>query len=389
MHTFNRGTVRICCDSDLMNSGGNTAGRFEETWNNELWKSVRRSFLDDKPHRVCNICWNKEKNGIKSFRDPRRQQELLAKTNPDGSMQSGPEEIAIRLGNECNLRCVMCTPHNSTQWYKDQKVYKKHVDSLFGDEIKVNFLNEGSWNYDVLKSAKRIQFAGGEPLIIKSHYKILDKLIEMGRANDVELSYYTNGTIFPKDLIERAIHFKDIHLNISIDGIKEQYNYIRYPGKWNQVESIVRLIDQENLPNLNLRIVEVYFFLTAFSVESLFDWRDSVNFKKKPDVILQDLSEPEFFDVRHYPQFLKDRWIASLKSLETRVNDGYEYDSVKAQRIRLEAPFETLPGMFEKLQKFLNDLDLNRKIDHRLAYPDISWKRESPLWKTLKSFFHP
>ena len=73
---------------------------------------------------------------------------------------------------------------------------------------------------------RRVEFAGGEPLMDPYHYKILDKLAEYG--DNIELKYATNGTTLG---IKggRTIHdywpkFKSIAVNVSIDGYTTRMN---------------------------------------------------------------------------------------------------------------------------------------------------------------------
>ena len=86
----------------------------------------------------CEHCFLQEKVGKKSFRQMhneewtkkigeeeihRRVKESIVN---EWQMLSDPIYLDLRLSNLCNLKCRMCSPHNSSQIAKEhKKLYKK------------------------------------------------------------------------------------------------------------------------------------------------------------------------------------------------------------------------------------------------------------------------
>ena len=79
----------------------------------------------------------------------------------------------LKLSNKCNFKCRMCSWTSSSSFELEQ----------FG---KIS----GKWNasektYEEVEPflgvVKHIYFSGGESIIIDEHWKIMDKLIELGR----------------------------------------------------------------------------------------------------------------------------------------------------------------------------------------------------------------
>ena len=83
----------------------------------------------------------------------------------------------------------------------------------------------------------QLYFAGGESTVIEEHYTILDKVIEMGYADKLELRYNSNGIELPDRLLEQWKHFKKVRFHYSVDSIFDMNDYIVHPSKWEHTEA--------------------------------------------------------------------------------------------------------------------------------------------------------
>jgi len=62
-------------------------------------------------------------------------------------------------------------------------------------------------------------------------------LIEEKSAQRIAMTLSTNGTVANKELLESmATNFKDLAFSVSIDGINDRFEYLRHPGKWEEVK---------------------------------------------------------------------------------------------------------------------------------------------------------
>jgi sulfatase maturation enzyme AslB (radical SAM superfamily) len=160
----------------------------------------------------------------------------------------------------------MCNPLDSTNWKDWDKVvpfYKKENNYLVptverlvkkpGQYIGPFDDTDNWWSSfeKLLPHFKRVEFAGGEPLMDPQHFKILDMLKPYG-AN-IELKYATNGTTLGiskgRTIHEYWPHFRSVAVNVSIDGIGDVYNYIRGNGNFKEVERNIKEI--QTIPNIN------------------------------------------------------------------------------------------------------------------------------------------
>ena len=142
----NNGDLRICCNTNsyspqrgiMRKEDGTIYNAGRDDWNTArnapILKEVRASMLKGEWHPECERCRQEEVNGIRSRREYEHDDwakwfgnyidydKAAAITDADGTMDVEQQEINfvdIRYGNFCNLKCRMCGPTDSHQWYDD------------------------------------------------------------------------------------------------------------------------------------------------------------------------------------------------------------------------------------------------------------------------------
>jgi organic radical activating enzyme len=141
--------------------------------------------------------------------------------------------LELQLDITCNGGCVICGPHLSTFW---QSQFKKfNIQDVVPIKLKAepNIVKDILSVVDIQK-CKRILFSGGEALLSSHDLEIITAIKD---KSVVTLQYITNGSVKPS--AERAAlwaQFKEVKLICSIDAIEKQFEYIRYPLQWDEVE---------------------------------------------------------------------------------------------------------------------------------------------------------
>lgn len=268
------GEIRHCCNGGYDVNGIKLPNvshlTTEGIINNDFIQDLRDSFIKEEKHPVCKRCWKMEDMDIMSFRDvsnryKRFDMNVTGRKNIKKVIDfEDIEYIDITLGNKCNLACRMCLPSSSSLLAKQQKeigIYDGDIDIEHSAGSKEKILNL----FAKAKNLKKIYMLGGEPLINEFHYEILDLLIAKDRAKNVGIYFNTNlkvnkiSSYYP--IWEK---FHSVHIQASIDGTHECYEYIRYPGKWDKLyksfKELSDLIDQKKyllsispvLQNLNV-----------------------------------------------------------------------------------------------------------------------------------------
>jgi hypothetical protein len=91
--------------------------------------------------------------------------------------------------------------------------------------------------------------------MIDQHFDMLQGIVDRGVADQVEIHYNTNGTLFPDRGPEIWRHFKTVEIAFSVDDIGARFEYQRSNASWGTVkENINRFrIMRESMPNLQLQ----------------------------------------------------------------------------------------------------------------------------------------
>lgn len=309
------GDMRLCCNSNSSGAGfdheiglvknetGRPANFGTETpmsaWNNEYMRSVRTTMMEGNIPSSCNKCFDEEHKGVVSKRmwetgtwleDGIDIPELLAQTHEDGTVPDQLVYLDLRLGHTCNLKCIMCSPHDSSQWVGD---HKKVFPLFQHPELKTqmswdkksfnNFWHENPdfWKemYAQIPNLKQVYFAGGEPLMIREHKWFLEEIIRQGYANKILIRYNTNGLLVDDEIIDLWSKFKKVKVGFSVDAVGDRNWYIRYPSEWSTIEKNLHRLD--NTPdNIHVSIATAIQILNIKHLADFARWKVTQNFKK-------------------------------------------------------------------------------------------------------------
>ncbi|MEM7646802.1 MAG: twitch domain-containing radical SAM protein, partial [Pseudomonadota bacterium] len=260
--TLTDGHMPLCCVSEGTSSLNLNKETFSDHWNSKALTNVRKKLMKDQPIKDCRRCYEEEKNGYRSHRviENKAWIEKLGSKAIDGILEDFEEKeiagviaIDLRLGNTCNLQCVMCQPRESSKWngaakkfigeLRDQSLvkewnYKRNIkvenfewyrNSIFWENLK-----------SFLPTLREIIIGGGEPMLIKEHLQFIKECTESGEAAHIHLRYHTNMTVFPEEMVPYWEKFERVEFFSSIDGMEDVGHYVRYPAQWDKVENNVQ-----------------------------------------------------------------------------------------------------------------------------------------------------
>lgn len=236
-------------------------------WNSDQLNDIRDKNNNNQWLPGCWQCQTLEKTGIKSFR-----LSMIEKFGRHPNL-SGPQRIDLLFDRNCNLACRTCGPGSSTLWEKQYKEMKLPVDIVSGHDNteRIKKILQGL----DLSNVGMIQFCGGETLLGNKYWEIAKWLADNipDAKNKIELGFQTNGTqpIHSRwfDVIEK---FKLVKLMISIDGVGDRFDYLRWPATWNQtVDNIMNL--KQTLPgNVMFFVQECTSCLNLYHYNEVRDW---------------------------------------------------------------------------------------------------------------------
>ena len=325
LHINTIGDVQPCCMAPFGTSLGNINEKsFDEIWNGDSMKDARQRLLNDLPLDTCKGCYEKEQSSNWSLRKASIMKyhesviPLLETTHPDGgSYDSKPIYWDIRFSNICNMRCRMCGHFSSSKWFNDAKELSTKFDNhnylahssnraiVKGVEDSQSLLDRLD---EYLPFVQELYFAGGEPMIMEEHYRILKRLDEL-ELYDTFIRYNTNFLQLAykdKDIVELWKNFTNIFCSISVDSFGNRAEIIRHDTKWSTIENNVARVKQE-VPHVKFNITPTVQILNIFSIPRLHkDWCKQ-GWTGPNDLFLNILHSPDFYNIKALPPHLKQK----------------------------------------------------------------------------------
>jgi organic radical activating enzyme len=257
---------RASTDNKILNLSKNTVN---EVINSDSYRKIRLEMLSGTVPSACRGCSRVERAGgiSKRLKDGTKynlnHDEI---TQPDGTITPDLQDIELRLGNYCNLKCRGCNAESSTSWIQDYHKLKTVVqlpssyDNLLTDSsTDYSWCESDRFYQDLLNNSpnvKSIHISGGEPFLVPKHFDLLDRLIDSGKTN-LGIHYITNlnyrfDKIVPA--LEKLKSFKYCSISFSIDDVNERNTYIRSLSDWN--------LTIENLKKFLKLYPEFYYSIT-------------------------------------------------------------------------------------------------------------------------------
>jgi organic radical activating enzyme len=246
LYTEPKGEMKPCCIADGFDEPINLKKMsIEDAFNSTQMKQLRKDMTEGKRNKACDVCYKKEDATGYSPRKMFNENTLwhMPEVKEDFSVPTDFQHIDIRFSNLCNFKCRMCNHDFSSNWYEDMKKIRpqnvretkvlKATDTIVEDLIPH------------LSKIRSFYFAGGEPLIMPEHYKVLKYL----HTNFPKVKFYTHESPDPyMEKVDISIHyntnlsilrfektnlipiwkdFKQIFLSISCDGVGKVGEYQR------------------------------------------------------------------------------------------------------------------------------------------------------------------
>ena len=338
---------KVCCVSDSsLNEGKNTFNllqkkTFEVLQSNPL-KEIRKNMLCGQPSKYCSACYKEEAAGTFSMRQfyldayPAAWDDLSRHAPTDGSWDQPVKHLELRLGNLCNLKCIMCDPSSSSNFNDYSLIYPQSPKIIQASD-STKFIEEKNLNFlmSQLNGVEAITFRGGEPLINPFHFKILESLKSTGQASSISLSYTTNLTQLPDRLFSLWKAFKNVEIWASVDGPDELNHFIRYPSSWAQLNKNLKKLDDWafQISNLTWGIVTTVQAYNAVYLDEIFNLLALFPTSYKIPFI-NHLQNPQILSFDHLSRSSLEQAITRLKKAISTQTDNQKKLSSLAQKIR-------------------------------------------------------
>ena len=311
--------------------------------NTNFKKQQRKLMLEGERPSECDYCWRAEDatHGDSEFFSDRITKSSESWARPDLEKLSNspwdqdvyPKYLEISFDTLCNFKCMYCSPEFSTTW--KQEIQQHGPYNLTGISLhSLDYLKESGrmpiqvgadnpyidafwkWWPEAAKHLHVFRVTGGEPLMSKQVYKLLDYLIENPQP---QLEFNINSNLdVPPELFEKFIAkmkiiqetkaVKVFKLYTSNEAHGKQAEYIRFGLNYDRwLKNCHRVLSE--IPDSHLTVMAAFNIL---SIPSFKKFMDDIIEMKHMYTIQPIRKHPVSLDVPYirWPQFLAP-WVIS------------------------------------------------------------------------------
>ena len=424
---MDRGEFRSCCRTPsktvpeyLLQEKG-----IDAFLNNEALVQSRLDLLQGIRHSDCQSCWNLEDRGMKSPREPenfwnflkrerviprdleyneenvRTELEKINNLDHPFLRAKKPYMMEISLGNTCDLKCMYCNHHYSTQWatelIKIREITQEQYDREFPKAAPSYESKFWEWFNEVgCWSIHRINMIGGEPLIIPEFYEYVEKMtVQFDKIQHIKklkptlcivTNLHTPANYFNRfiDRLPDITKVFDLEILISMESLENRAEYIRNGISWNRFNSNVHKLLSTKNTNLHIGFLMSVNALSIPTTKNFVEYatnlsdqyqipiglkQNIVNFPKwqNPMILPQEFSKYLYDTIEYMGQHVArmpnptdyygryDQYMIFLKSLaDSMANNTGDYTEDR-----------------KKFYQWFNDFDKRRGINLVETFPEL------------------
>jgi organic radical activating enzyme len=397
--------------------------------NTQFKKLQRKTMLKGGRPKECDYCWNVEDANPDAFSDRIMKSgeawafpyfDKIKKSDPGDNIQ--PSYVEISFSNQCNMSCGYCDVKSSSNWQHEIKKHGHYPTSgmynntewMERDGIvpiphtKPNPYRDAFWKWwpDLFPTLHTFRITGGEPILSKDTFKVLDYIIDNPKLNPMlEMSVNTN-LCAPQDMVEefidkvKFITDKDLVWNFalftSIESWGKHAEYMRdgmdTERFWNNLDMFLTKCQRPEatvMATYNLTSVPTYDKV----IKRVFEMKKKhYNGKRYRHygIILDTayLRHPEFLQVRLLSTYWIDKIRQDVKLMESLSEEKYthiyghghggyyDFEREKLRRVLdwVDAPLEDVKWLMKMRRDFIlfiDEFDKRRKKNFLKTFPEM------------------
>jgi organic radical activating enzyme len=363
------GRVKPCCrfaEKYRPNENNLKEKTLSEVFYGGWMNDVRDKMMRGEQVNGCIRCYQEEAAGKRSLRERYHDSKELPIDQLVDLDNPKIRWIELAISNDCNLACRMCDSRYSWKWFKEEQ-------AIFGTTYNTVEKSKSDISniYPFINDLVHIKFTGGEPLMTKDQWALVDKMLAERDCSDILLNYSTNCTIMPKDnWIKKWSKFKQVEFALSFDSSnKDESEYIRWPAKYETTEAVTkRFLELKQSHGFHV------FLRSTISLLNVWHMPESMQWWAEHDQGVQimnptHLTYPEILCVTVLPAHIKKRVTEKfdnyiLNSSNEKINKSLEY-------IRNFMNSKDDSYLLPQLKTYLEGTDKYREQDFFKSYPQF------------------
>ena len=199
--------------------------------NTKFKKEQRKLMMTGSRPVECHYCWNVEDNvpagvnDVFSDRIHKSTDDWAGLAHAQSVLDAGftnnvnPTYLEVSFSHACNFKCAYCSPHISSKWMEEVERFGGYPTTLGYNNLdhlryenkmpipvkEENLYVEAFWKWwpDIYPTLHTFRITGGEPLMSKDTFKVLDYIIANPNPK-MELAINSN-CVLPDKLFDKFI----------------------------------------------------------------------------------------------------------------------------------------------------------------------------------------
>lgn len=384
--------------------------------NTQHKKEQRKKMLNGERPKECQICWSVEDlpgnqisdriiRGTESW--TRDYFDQVRQMPWDGDIH--PTYVEVSFSSTCNFKCSYCSPHVSTKWHEEirqhgpyqltslyQNVNALRLQGLMPIENEdENPYIEAFWKWwpDLYPGLRVFRITGGEPLLSKQTFRILDWIEEHPNPQlslDINSNLGVPDKILARfyDQVERIYEGKKVRslaVHTSLDNFGEKAEYIRHGLNFPIFERNVNEY-LSRLPYASLAFMSTFNALSVVGYQDFLDWifelrHNYHNGKRFVHLDIPHLVGPEHLAVKVLTPDYTEKVAKLIKYMSSRLgtsNDQVAFRKIEVSKLERIHEWMSQPMPVADKQRsqidfylFFSEHDRRRGTNFLKAFPEM------------------
>lgn len=396
--------------------------------NTKFKKELRKQMLVGIRPTECDYCWRAEDAGnqysdrIYKSADPVWGYPFIKDiSDKPWDDDVNPSYVEVSFSSVCNFKCSYCMPHISSQWMEEIERHGPYpTTSNFNslewiktkNQIPIpnnqhNPYMDAFWDWwpKMYNELLEFRITGGEPILSKDTFKVLDYIIENPNP---KLCFSINSNLNPpKELFDKLIEklkiidenkcVSKLRIFTSAEAYGKQAEYTRFGLNYDDwINNIERLITE--VPNVVLSVTSTYNILSVPSFKTFL--QDVLSIRQKyreisvanrKMVLSIDIPylrfpahQPAFIIPKNYVHFIEEqvKFMEDHKEIGLQIPSQaymgfYDHEIDKLKRVltivnhELDNPNPNLSINRQDFIKFVDEHDKRRGTNFLQIFPEF------------------
>jgi MoaA/NifB/PqqE/SkfB family radical SAM enzyme len=385
--------------------------------NSQFKKQQRALMLTGERPSECDYCWKIEDLGKDYFSDRHYKTSdywawdrfrEIASADPYENVY--PSYLEVSFSNACNLKCSYCSPEISSKWLEEIKQYGPYPIPESNQDIewykKVgrypykhsddNPYVEAFWKWfpEALPHLRVFRITGGEPLMSKDTWKVLEYIRENPQP-ELEIAINTN-LVVEERLIDRLLlaindikdKVKKVDIYTSLESIGKQAEYSRFGLDYEYwMANVRKCLEQTEctvsvMTTINILSLPTFSKFLELIMQLRCDYNRSLEFNRIP-ISINYLRWPLHLSVKLLTQSLREKYANKIMQIGQqwlKYHNKHQYarlyleewDQIKRFCDYLSQD-EEVGNRRKHFVDYINEYDKRRGTDFSKTFPEFAY----------------